>query len=110
VVRSSGRTSLAQDGDGLDLHQHVRIDERLHFDHRGCRADVAEGLPVGTGDGFPVTAMFVTYIRVRTTSSRLAPSPASAVAMISKTRRVCAPASPWWITFPLASSDVVPVT
>ena len=42
------------DGVGFDLHEHVGIDEALHFDHRRGGTDVAEHFAVRTSDGLPV--------------------------------------------------------
>jgi hypothetical protein len=39
---------------GLDLDQHVGIDQAPDFDHRGGRTDVAEGFAVRTADRLPL--------------------------------------------------------
>ena len=46
---------LSDDGFGLDLHEHVRVDERPDFDHGCCRKDGREEFSVHSSDGFPPT-------------------------------------------------------
>ena len=71
-LQPSGSPGAADDRIGLDLDQHVRVDERRDLDHRRRRTDRSEDLAMRSADRFPLGDVGDVHARAHDVADRRA--------------------------------------